>query len=85
MLYMARPEDLPVFEAPAARWKGRRWIVDKRAFFDWDEVVGAAEYAVRAADNEDGGRCMSDALAALAKATADRERFGHLNPPKNLS
>ena len=75
LLYMARPDDLPVFEAPAARWKGRRWIVDKRAFFDWDSIVGAAERAVDA--SVDG---HTDAHAALEKARADRRRFAHLNP-----
>lgn len=77
LLYMARPEDLPAFEAPAARWRGRRWIVDKRAFFDWDAVVATAE-RVATRGSELGAPSSLGASADVEKARRDRERFAQL-------
>ena len=87
LLYMMRPEDEPVFEK--ARWKGRRFIIDKRAFFDFDTIAGTAREMASCQqagwpDARAGFKRLAVAAACIArghvsKAEADRQKYGHLH------
>ena len=87
LLYMMRPEDEPIFEK--ARWKGRRFIIDKRAFFDFDTIAGTAREMASCQqagwpDARAGFKRLAVAAACIArghvaKAEADRQKYGHLH------
>ena len=70
-------------------WKGRRFIIDKRAFFDFDTIAGTAREMASCQqagwpDARAGFKRLAVAAACIArghvaKADSDRQKYGHLH------